>query len=190
MKNNFINPSKNKFFRLSKMTRVIPFLKAQKASFKGQMLALIAGFMIFTPFSGTILEDAINAFRGAEEFHPPLSVGTTTLIAETSLKKYKPVNISRGKVYRRIITAYSSTPEETDSTPFITASGSYVRFGIIAANWLAIGTAVRIPEFFGKQVFIVEDRMHTKYHDNVDVWLPSKKEAINFGKRITQIEVL
>ena len=37
------------------------------------------------------------------------------------------------------VTAYSSTPEETDDTPRITASGGEVRDGIVAANFLPFG---------------------------------------------------
>ena len=38
------------------------------------------------------------------------------------------------------VTAYSSTPEETDDTPFVTASGTSVRDGVIATNFLEFGT--------------------------------------------------
>ena len=34
--------------------------------------------------------------------------------------------------YWVVITGYSSTPDQTDSTPFITASGTYVEDGIVA----------------------------------------------------------
>src|SRR4030042_3654518 len=44
-----------------------------------------------------------------------------------------------------LVTAYSSTPEETDDTPFITASGNYVRPGVIAANFLPFGTQGQSP---------------------------------------------
>ena len=54
----------------------------------------------------------------------------------------------------RIVTAYSSTPDQTDATPFITANGTTVHDGIIAANWLKFGTRVRIPDMFGDKVFI------------------------------------
>lgn len=97
---------------------------------------------------------------------------------------------STGKKYDVIVTAYSSTPEETDSTPFITASGKLVREGIIATNILPMGTKVRIPELFGNKIFVVEDRMHPRKKYVVDIWFPTKKEAINFGAKRAFIEVL
>ena len=89
-----------------------------------------------------------------------------------------------------IITAYSSTIEETDSSPFITASGTYVRDGIIAANFLKIGTQVKIPTLYGDKVFVVEDRMAKKNSHKVDIWMPSKTDALQFGVKKAEIVVL
>ena len=88
------------------------------------------------------------------------------------------------------VTAYSSTPEETDETPFITASGKEVRDGVIAANFLPFGTRVRIPERFDDKIFIVEDRMHSRKQNVVDIWMPTKQDAKNFGAIYTEIEIL
>lgn len=86
------------------------------------------------------------------------------------------------------VTAYSSTPDQTDDTPFITASGSTVRDGIVATNLLPFGTKVKIPEFFGDKVFVVEDRMHQRKTNNIDVWMDSKEKALKFG--IAQATIL
>ena len=89
-----------------------------------------------------------------------------------------------------ITTAYSSTPDQTDDTPFITASGTQVRDGLVAANFLPFGTQIKIPEFYGDKVFIVEDRMHSRKEYQVDIWFPNKTEALDFGAKLTTIEVL
>ena len=92
---------------------------------------------------------------------------------------------------RVVVTAYSSTPAQTDDSPYITAAGTWVREGIIANNLLPFGTKIRIPELYGDKVFVVEDRMHRKkgyYH--VDIWFASYGEAKNFGVKRTYIEVL
>ena len=89
-----------------------------------------------------------------------------------------------------IVTAYSSTPEQTDSTPFITASGTRVREGIVAANFLPIGTKIRLPDLYGNRVFVVEDRMHPRKKWQVDIWFSTYQEAKNFGAKRTLIEVL
>jgi len=90
----------------------------------------------------------------------------------------------------RVVTAYSSTPDQTDATPFITANGTYVHDGIIAANWLKFGTRVRIPEYFGDKVFIVADRMNPRFDDRADIWMADRQSAMNFGLRRLTIEVL
>ncbi|MCX6764673.1 MAG: hypothetical protein NTU58_03160 [Candidatus Nealsonbacteria bacterium] len=95
------------------------------------------------------------------------------------------------KKMKVVITGYSSTPEETDDTPFITAQGTWVRDGIVANNLLPFGTEIRIPELYDNEIFVVEDRMNGRagfYH--VDIWFPSKEEAQKFGAKLTYIEVL
>lgn len=95
-----------------------------------------------------------------------------------------------GTSYVVWVTAYSSAPEETDDTPFITAQGTPVRDGIIAANFLSFGTKVKIPELFGDRIFIVEDRMHSRKKNFVDIWMPTKQEAKEFGIYQTEIVAL
>jgi len=90
-----------------------------------------------------------------------------------------------------VITAYSSTIWQTDDSPFITASNTLVRDGIIANNHLPFGTKIRMPEIYGNKIFIVEDRMNKRKGDyHVDIWLPSYNEAKEFGAKQTYIEVL
>ena len=100
------------------------------------------------------------------------------------------ISLPEPKRMRVSLTAYSSHPDETDSTPFLTASGTETRDGVIAANFLPFGTVVRIPELFGDKVFIVEDRMHRRFPNRVDIWMSSKREALIFGKATSEIEIV
>ena len=116
-------------------------------------------------------------------------------VAEFLAQNYPVLNDSENQaekteIVKILITAYSSSVDETDETPFITASGSYVRSGIVAANFLPFGAAIRIPKIFGNQIFIVEDRLHERNSNQVDIWLPTKKEALEFGVKISEIEIL
>lgn len=87
-------------------------------------------------------------------------------------------------------TAYSSTVDQTDSTPFITASGTHVHNGMVAANFLKFGTKVRFPSLYGDRIFIVEDRMNARFDKRVDIWFPTRPEAKNFGAKWLEIEIL
>jgi len=99
-----------------------------------------------------------------------------------------PVLIQVKKVFA---TAYSSTPDQTDGDPFITASGTYVYDGVLAANFLSFGTRVRVPEIFGDKIFIVEDRMNERFEeDRIDIWFPDRISAQEFGIQETTIEIL
>jgi len=90
----------------------------------------------------------------------------------------------------RIITAYSSTPDQTDSTPFITASGKRVKDGVVAANFLPLGSKIIIPEIYPGKVFTVEDRTAPKNRHKVDIWMPSRWQAYRFGKKIAKVLVI
>lgn len=88
------------------------------------------------------------------------------------------------------ITGYSSTIDQTNSEPFLTASGEWVRDGVIAANFLSFGSRVRIPQLFGDKIFTVQDRMNPRYTDRIDIWFPSRQQAQNFGFKYATIEIL
>ena len=91
---------------------------------------------------------------------------------------------------RMRVTAYTSTPDETDNTPFITASGMRVCDGIVATNLLPFGTKIRIPTLFGEKIFTVEDRMAPRMKNVVDVWMPTKAAALRFGANYADMVVI
>lgn len=100
----------------------------------------------------------------------------------------KPTAISR--VIYITVTAYSSTPDQTDDTPFITANGTHVRDGIIAANFLKFGTKVKFPDYSGDKIYEVTDRMNERYPDRADIWMETRDAAMDFGIRTLKMEIL
>jgi len=94
------------------------------------------------------------------------------------------------KMMKVVLTGYSSTTDQTDDTPFITASNTRTRDGIVAANFLAFGTKVQIPSIFGDKVFTVEDRMAKKHSDKIDIWFPERYLAKNFGVQEAVVIIL
>ena len=60
---------------------------------------------------------------------------------------------------------------------------------MIAANFLPIGTKVKIPDYYGDQIFVVEDRMNQRYYYRVDIWMEDITEARQFGVRNIDIEI-
>ncbi|MCX6737737.1 MAG: hypothetical protein NTX26_03350 [Candidatus Parcubacteria bacterium] len=82
---------------------------------------------------------------------PPDQKGENNVIFKEVEKVVKTMKI--------VVTAYSSTEAQTDDTPFITASNTLVRDGIIASNLLPFGTKVRFPELNPKKIYIVEDHI-------------------------------
>ncbi|TSC84261.1 MAG: hypothetical protein G01um101413_556 [Parcubacteria group bacterium Gr01-1014_13] len=94
-------------------------------------------------------------------------------------------------ITKAVITAYTSTPDQTDDSPFIAASGKRVHDGMIAANGLPFGTRVKIPAVYGEKIFVVEDRMNRRYgYGRFDVWLDTTRaEARKFGVKRVEVEI-
>lgn len=97
-------------------------------------------------------------------------------------------------------TAYNSIPNQTDSTPTITATGTRTRVGVVAMSRdmlrvFPYGTRVKIEDLSGRynfsgRVFVVEDTMHPRKTNQVDIWMPTYREAINFGKGTVRVTAL
>lgn len=150
------------------------------------LIGLIATFSIFLLAREIVLAGDFFDKIDTELETLPIAQETTFLASAPAF--YQPYTIRKVKV---VVTAYSSSVWETQGDPFITASGSRVRDGIVANNLLSFGTKIRLPEIFGSRIFVVEDRMHSKkgyYH--VDIWFPSREQALAFGSKLVEMEVL
>ena len=147
-------------------------------------IGIAGALLVGIPAVGLQLQDATDE-------PPSISQG----IALTQSNSLLPISSpdTPDRVARTIIvfvTGYSSTPGQTDDTPFITAAGTRVRDGIVATNILPMGTKIKIPDVYGDRIFVVEDRMHPRKKYVVDIWFSSYWEAKSFGAKKTYIEVL
>lgn len=104
------------------------------------------------------------------------------------------------------MTAYSSTVDQTDDTPFITSTQQPVRLGIVAvsrdllAGDLPYGTTLRVVETYGEpdscgawdvnRILEVQDTMHRRKQQQIDLWLPSREEALEWGYCQARVEIL
>ncbi len=114
-------------------------------------------------------------------------------INQNRLPENSDLIISNSKTI--VFTAYNSEVGQCDNSPCITANGFNVcKHGAedtIAMNGVKFGTKVRIPELFGDKVFVVRDRMNSRYDSGrADIWMVSKTDAKNFGVKIAKAEFL
>ncbi|MBG97709.1 hypothetical protein CL659_01130 [bacterium] len=104
-----------------------------------------------------------------------------------------------------LMTAYNPLPEQTDSTPFEAASGKIVREGYVAVSKdlesrFPLGSFIEIVivceinqegdclgsesqekgDFFRLKI---EDRMHPRKKNQVDIFFMCKQDAVKFGRR-------
>ncbi|MBC7646067.1 MAG: 3D domain-containing protein [Pseudopedobacter sp.] len=110
---------------------------------------------------------------------------------------------STARSYTVRSTAYNSMPGQTDSSPFVTATGTRTRFGVVALSrdllrFIPYGSRIKIQDLSGSSynrmlantVFVVEDTMNARMRGKVDVWMSTRSQAMNWGSRSIRITVL
>lgn len=156
-------------------------------------LSAVSGSVTGTPIDQSNLDSIYSPLNLLNPIE--IQINHKNLPIGDSLVESPAVHSVRKQVSSKIsvwATAYTSDPGETDDTPFITASGSIVRDGIVASNFLPLGTKLMIPKYYGNKEFVVEDRMNSRYNDQpiIDIWFDEKTDAKMFGKRMVVIELL
>ena len=191
------NPAKNKplkcYFLAARW--VLNRLKSALKRRNILILATITGFLFgFLPLFHSVKKAEADLARAESNQDMAELTNTLPLLQENSLLSFSSPTNPDPVVARElqvVITGYSSSPWETDDTPFITAAGTWVREGIVANNKYPFGTKVRFPEIYGDKIFVVEDRMHWKKGDyHFDIWMDSYEKAKGFGAKIVEAEIL
>jgi 3D (Asp-Asp-Asp) domain-containing protein len=156
-----------------------------------------AGFMDWIKGSKTDVNSVSNALQFVGEINLPeiqkidiVTMNDTSVLQINEVPKVTVKSTPVKARYTVSVSAYSSTVDQTDDSPFITARNTYVRDGIVATNFLPFGTAIKIPAIYGDKIFIVEDRMNRRYKTNVDIWMADRQSALKFGRKNLVIEVL
>ncbi len=139
----------------------------------GLQLATVAGNALISPAMPVTVSSELPAHR------------TVSTVRRRAVS-FAPV----GATFRVVVTAYSSTPDQTDASPFVTASGTTVHPGTIAVNFLPFGTRVKFPVYSGDAIYVVEDRMAKRFSDRADIWFTSRSAAYAFGKRTLTMVVV
>ncbi len=107
------------------------------------------------------------------------------------LKDHLINSMQKGK--QLMVTAYTADTAETDETPFITASNTRVREGIVAVSQdlFAKGWV------FGKKIYIVnhgvytiEDLLHKRKRNQLDIFMNNKAKALDFGRKKLKVFLL
>lgn len=125
----------------------------------------------------------------------------STVAAQPARARTETVAVSpiRGKTAIARATAYNSLAAQTDSTPFITATGTRTRPGVVALSrdllrLFPYGTKMMIEDLSGRynnllagRVFVVEDTMAARKTGSLDIWMASRSDALRFGARQIRI---
>jgi len=163
---------------------------------------------LITAFSAPRSEPVVPAVD--PEVSPTAVVTQTTrVLPELHAVQHGPVTNPR---FVLRATGYNSLESQTDSTPHITATGARTAFGIVAVSRdllgadLPYGSLIRIrdlgayhtgngvgkfqPLLDSQQIFIVEDTMHARKRNQIDVWFAEYRTAVEWGVRKVEVELV
>lgn len=161
---------------------------------KDVSVGVISGLVIANVF---FMNSAYADVATGPTYPDEATVALMIAAMQNELRDYGEFPIAAAAPPRRTlvvpITAYTSEAAQTDSTPCIAARGfdlcAHDEEDVIAANFLPMGTKVKIPELYGSRVFTVVDRMNPRYDRRVDIWMREYEDARAFGMKFATIEV-
>ncbi len=122
------------------------------------------------------------------------SVLSFVVVLAISLLSMVSVNSLQAEVFTA--TAYCSCKKCCDKDPSnkwygITASGRKARWGTVAVDrrLIKLGSRLRI-EGFPKTIFRADDVGGTIKGKRIDLWFPSHRKALEFGRRKLAVELV
>lgn len=121
------------------------------------------------------------------------NTGKEHVLSQTQADRmfYPNIDKTPDLVIKGRVTAYTSTPGQTDDDPFTAAWGERVYDGMVANNCLKHNTIVKFPDLFPNKLFRIADRMNKRYGcDQFDMWMNvPRSEALKFGAKRLVVEV-
>lgn len=176
----------------------------------------ISGKLVAVGLVITALITAFSAPRGDEDGARSILITPVATVRATPVEAAHALPVAVGPIANPVYvvraTGYNSMASQTDPTPHITATGERTRFGVIAVSRdllgqsLPYGSLVRLTDLGnyysgrgygrfqslldGQGLFVVEDTMHQRKRDQVDIWFGDYASAVNWGVRKVRVEVV
>lgn len=148
--------------------------------------AMLLGFLIFSA-RPSVAETAFQSaqdpvLQSKHESGVAVSPPESPTVANNASSNQAPVGITAAVSY--VATAYSLRGR--------TASGRYVAKGLIAADprILPLGSRVHLHAGPYSGEYLVADTGGLVRGKRIDIWTPSRREAMRFGRRTVKLTVL
>lgn len=147
------------------------------------VFVLLFGLIVFSA-TPSIAETLLSQFKEQKEDAGQTQGKVPATADSANLKKAGDDGLVVGPATSYLATAYSLRGR--------TASGRMVSRGLIAADprVLPLGSRVRVehPGYSGE--YLVADTGGAIRGRHIDIWIPSSREAMQFGKRTVKLTVL
>ena len=150
--------------------------------------ALLTGSLIFS--ARTLSAETLST-QSRQQTTQPLAIGeaTTPIVVDVPSKGNLGEKIAVEEAYVVPPTNYVATAYSLRGR---TASGRFVAKGLIAADprHLPLGSRVRLEAGAYSGEYLVADTGSLVRGRRIDIWTPSTREAMRFGRRTVKLTVL
>lgn len=118
----------------------------------------------------------------AKELFDILVSPKTIVIENTAIHAVQAAEVPEEKEWKTAeFSAYTASSDETDASPLVMASGKMVYIGAVACpRSVELGTRIEVR---GLGVYTCEDRMNERYQNHFDIFMVTKGDARNFGRK-------
>ncbi len=166
-------------------------------SFSGSALIAVALLSFSLTFSATTLSAETLSSQPQDPIKPTKTIGEADapVSVEASAKESVPSKGSLGEKIARE-EASAAPPANYVATAYSlrgrTASGRPVAKGLIAADprHLPLGSRVRLDAGTYSGEYLVADTGGMVRGKRIDIWTPSSREAMRFGRRTVKLTIL
>ena len=164
-----------------------------KSIFSGSALACLALLNVFLIFSARPLSAETLSFQAQQQATKQPKVVEEAHASRSTMEAAEHVNVTESIVKEEAFvappTAYVATAYSLRGR---TASGLPVSKGVIAADprVLPLGSRVRVEAGAYSGEYLVADTGGLVKGRRIDIWTPSSREAMRFGRRTVKLTVL
>ena len=166
-------------------------------SFSGSALIAVALLSFSLTFSATTLSAETLSSQPQDPIKPIKTIGEADAPVSVEASSKEPVS-SKGSLGEKIAREEASVAPPTNyvATAYSlrgrTASGRPVAKGLIAADprHLPLGSRVRLEAGAYSGEYLVADTGGLVRGKRIDIWTPTSREAMRFGRRTVKLTIL
>lgn len=178
------------FYRVSGLRALVEWLDSKITNYRLRLNIVPVSYKLFLVLLGGAIgyawPQAVQEYATIAK-NEPVMVFVQEKAVNVAKASEKPVEV-KNEWKKAWVTAYTASTNETDGSPLVMASQKMVYIGAIACpRDIPLGVQVEIK---GHGVYTCEDRKAKKHDGEFDIFMLTKKEALEFGRKFLEYRLI